>query len=163
MAVDFASKQWVRGGLGWGIRNAKLRLSRKLIYVAGLLTCFSCALDTDLNSKVHSESDEVLALVSHLRKAVKNTPLAVLAHALLLYDSNGEISRQIFYAYNEFLGILNDGEKRRHLEKLRVEDAESDLLFAEIRRVSDAFQKGLDKLFFENQNISHLTKKYGVF
>lgn len=46
---------------------------------------------------------------------------------------------------------------------MRVEDAESDLLFAEIGRISDAFQEGLDKLFFENQNISHLTKKYGVF
>jgi predicted nucleotidyltransferase len=29
MAVDFASKQRARGGQGWGIRNAKLRLSRK--------------------------------------------------------------------------------------------------------------------------------------
>jgi predicted nucleotidyltransferase len=163
MAVDFASKQWERGGLGWGIRNAKLRLSRKLIYISGLLTCFSCSLDKDLNSKINSERDKALQVVNHLRKAVKNTPLAVLANSLLLYDDNGEVTRIIFNAYNEFLGILNDVEKRQHLQNLRAEGSEGDPLFVEIRRISDAFQNGLDKFFFENQNINPLTRKYGVF
>jgi predicted nucleotidyltransferase len=163
MAVDFAGKQWARGGEGWGLRNAKLRLSRKLIYVAGLLTCFSCVLDEDLNASVHSESDKALELVTHLRKAVKNTPLGVLANALLRYDSHGDVSRLIFNAYNGFLGILNDPAKRDHLESLLAENSERDPVFAEVRRISDVFENGLDKLFFENQNISPLTRKYGVF
>jgi predicted nucleotidyltransferase len=163
MAVDFASKQSARGGLGWGIRNAKLRLSRKLIYISGLLTCFSCALDVDLNSQVNSARDKSLQVVNHLRKAVKNTPLAVLANSLFLYDNEGEVTSEVFNAYNEFLGILNDTEKREHLQNLRAEDSERDALFIEIRRISDAFQNGLDKFFFENQNIKSLTRKYGVF
>lgn len=163
MAVDFASKQWARGGLGWGIRNAKLRLSRKLIYISGLLICFSCGLDIDLNAKVNSERDKTLQLVNHLRRAVKYSPLATLANALLLYDDDGQASRDIFTAYNQFLGILNDSEKRAHLQSLRAEDSSSDSLFAEVRHISDVFEKGLDKLFFENQNITPLTRKYGVF
>jgi predicted nucleotidyltransferase len=162
MAVDFASKQWERAGEGWGIRNAKLRFSRKLIYIAGLLTCFSCVLDSDLNSKIRLERDEPLQVVNHL-KVIKSTPLAVLASALLLYDIDGGASKLIFNAYNEFLGILNDAKKREQLQSLRSEEAGSDRLFAEIRRISDNFQNGLDMFFFENHNIGPLTKKYGVF
>lgn len=162
MAVDFASKQWERGGKGWGIRNAKLRFSRKLIYVSGLLTCFSCSLDSDLNLKINLQGDKALYVVNHL-KAIKGTPLAVLASALLLYDDSGDASKLIFTAYNEFLGILNDSEKRDRLGNLKAEASGEDSLFGEIRRMSDAFQNGLDKFFFDSKDIGPLTKKYGVF
>src|SRR6266481_8568710 len=45
MAVDFAYKLRKRAGKGWAIRNIKLRMSRKLIYVSGLLACYRCHLD----------------------------------------------------------------------------------------------------------------------
>src|SRR5215813_2951501 len=52
MAVDFASKQRDRAGAGWGLRNAKLRMSRKLIFASGMLVCFSPTFDPVLQSKI---------------------------------------------------------------------------------------------------------------
>jgi len=44
MTVDYAAKRRDRAGVGWAIRNFKLRLSRKLIFTAGLAMCMSCEL-----------------------------------------------------------------------------------------------------------------------
>ena len=53
MAVDFASKQKeIALEEGWGLRNAKLRMSRKLIFASGLLVCFGCNLDSQLQKKI---------------------------------------------------------------------------------------------------------------
>src|SRR6266700_860144 len=68
MAVDFASKQRDRAGKGWGLRNAKLRMSRKLIFASGLLVCFSANLDPDLNDQISTDKDAIkLKLINHIR------------------------------------------------------------------------------------------------
>jgi hypothetical protein len=59
MAVDFASKQRDRAGAGWGLRNAKLRMSRKLIFASGLLVCFSANLDPELNGQISTDKDAI--------------------------------------------------------------------------------------------------------
>jgi predicted nucleotidyltransferase len=43
-AVDYAAKKWQQSNDKWALRNAKLRIPRKLTFVKGLLTCFDCEL-----------------------------------------------------------------------------------------------------------------------
>jgi predicted nucleotidyltransferase len=166
MAVDFASKQRDRAGEGWGLRNAKLRMSRKLIFASGLLVCFGCNLDPNLQKKISpekSESDIKLDLVNYIRGQIKLTPLEVLANAVQQYAVTKDVGDRLFGAYAEFLRILEDKKSREELENLRATDSRKDPTFDRVRQISRAFEQALDSLFFESPKLLPLTRKYGVF
>ena len=134
MAVDFASKQRDRAGAGWGLRNAKLRMSRKLIFASGLLVCFDANLDPDLQSEISTEKNDIkLKLLQHLRDHERLTPLQILAGSVERYDIPAPIARELFDSYGEFLEILNDEKAREALENLRSEHSRTDPTFQRIR------------------------------
>ena len=119
MAVDFASKQRDRAGAGWGLRNAKLRMSRKLIFASGLLVCFSANLDSELNDQISTDRDDIkLKLINHIRDYVRKTPLEILAKSMEQYKVPEVIAKDLFGAYAEFLGILDDEKSREALKAL---------------------------------------------
>ena len=168
MAVDFASKQRDRAGAGWGLRNAKLRMSRKLIFASGLLVCFSANFDTVLQKKIStaiSSQDDVikLNLVNHIRDLVRLTPLEVLDRGTKDCRVSAATAEQLFRAYAEFLRILNDDKVRGALEGLRARDSRKDPTFQRIREISVQFENALGEIFFENQALAPLTRKYGLF
>lgn len=169
MTVDFAYKQRSRGGKGFAIRNLKLRMSRKLIFIAGLLTCFS--LETELTDEEREElldaklpvEQRVPRLVEHLKRR-RAPPLEVLARAVLERPILHEPARSLFGAYDQFLGILADREMRKHLESLTYGDLAHDDLFLRGRTISHEFQEALHRIFLTSESPFYtLTLKYGVF
>jgi hypothetical protein len=165
MAVDFASKQRDRAGKGWGLRNAKLRMSRKLIFASGLLVCFSAYLDPDLQTKISTDRKDgiKLTLLQHIRDCVRLTPLEILAKSMERYGVSHSIAKNLFDAYTEFLKLLSDEKSRKALEKLKSVDSRTDPTFRQIREISTVFEGALDHIFFKNKLIEPLTRKYGVF
>jgi hypothetical protein len=164
MAVDFASKQRDRGGKGWGLRNAKLRMSRKLIFASGLSLCFGVNLDPELNRQISSDKNDIkLKLVNHIRDRVRSTPLEVLAKSMEQYEVPELIAKELFSAYAAFLELLDDENSREALKALRASDSRTDPTFKKVREISRSFEHSLYHIFFENQQIAPLTRKYGVF
>jgi predicted nucleotidyltransferase len=164
MAVDFASKQRDRAGEGWGLRNAKLRMSRKLIFASGLLICFGAHLDLILQSKISTDKNGIkLHLLQHIRDQVKQSPLEVLAKSMVLYRIPKSISKELFDSYERFLKLLDDKDVRKKLENLRSEDSRTDPTFKRVRKISQSFEHALDYIFFKNPQMAPLTRKYGVF
>jgi predicted nucleotidyltransferase len=165
MAVDFASKQRDRAGKGWGLRNAKLRMSRKLIFASGLLVCFSANLDPELQTKISTDGKDgiKLTLLQHIRDCVRLTPLEILAKSMERYGVSQSIAKTLFDAYTEFLKLLSDDKSRTALENLRSSDSRTDPTFRQIREISTVFEGALDHIFFKNKLIEPLTRKYGVF
>ena len=167
MAVDFASKQRDRSGKGWGLRNAKLRMSRKLIFASGLLICFSCHLDPDLQKKISTNKKDKnaikLSLVKHIHDYVRLTPLQVLARSLGAYSVPLTVQTNLFASYAAFLELIDDEKARKSLEDLRAEESRTDPTFIRVKDISRIFQESLHHIFFENIYLKPLTRKYGVF
>lgn len=88
MASDYAAKMWERQHKGWGLRNIKLRFSRKLIFVAGLLACFSFELDppADADSIRADRENLPSTLTKYVLRSLQLRPLDALAGMLLRYD-----------------------------------------------------------------------------
>ncbi len=140
IAVDFASKQRDRGGQGWGLRNAKLRMSRKLVFAAGMLLCF--------NSRIHANAKQGESaskpILEHLRKNYQVTPLEVVAGACAgLQESGVNTAKKIFSAYDAFLGILNDSAKRDSLKDLEAANADK----MGFTRISAKLETNFSKVF----------------
>jgi hypothetical protein len=167
MTVDFAAKRKARAGEGWLVRNFKLRLSRKLIFAAGLSASFSCALRPPAalaRVENETEGDFAALMTEHVLSFADRTPLSSLAWLALEFDAKPEVARGIFDAYDAFLAILQDGERRKRLEGLTPDTMKADPLFRETREIGDRFQDGLTSLFFGTDDaLTTAIQRYGVF
>lgn len=166
MAVDFAYKLRKRSGKGWAIRNIKLRMARKLIFVSGLLACYRCHLDfaDQQREAVFGDPDRRMEVVDHLERVFRERPLETVASVLIRYPHLDGAAGKILGSYNELLGILADDAKRERLETLPEAEADSDEIYQTARRLSHTYRDGLLTFFFDAASgLDEITKKYGVF
>lgn len=165
IAVDHAYKQWTRDNKGWALRSAKLRLSRKLIYASGLVSCFSLASESWVEDSNVGQEERKLRGIERLAAVASQTPLDRLAGAFAASAVSDELVRQTFDSYDSFLGILSDGSKRTRLGELDSDAADADDAWAEVRDLGLKFQEGLDALFFDDVSTHYptLIRRYGVF
>lgn len=166
MAVDFAYKRRTRAQKGTAIRNIKLRMSRKLIYVSGLLGCFAChtELDAQQRANLFAGIDASRKAIDFFQSGWQRTPLEILSALGLRFPHLQATARVIFDAYDQFLGVLADDEKRKHLEELLLNNQDTDAIYNELRSASHQFRDGILNLFFDPKSeLGELTRMYGVF
>lgn len=159
MAVDYANKHRTRAAEKSALRNIKLRMSRKLLFVSGLFMCLSWILSDD-----GKEADSFFypKLVSHLREWTRRSPLESLATTLERYAP--DLSTGVFDPYDDFLGLIADRDSRIALEMLSPEEAYQSSIFLVARNSASNFDAALTKLLFESDDrVTRLVQKYGVF
>jgi hypothetical protein len=164
MAVDFAYELRARSGDKWAIRNIKLRMSRKLLYVAGLLACFHSHLLLDEpkeRESVYKDESFRPGIIEIVHSILLESPLDIVASFLDKLGDDATVS-QVFRAYDEFLAVLLDSDLRKHLEELEEGAADSDSVYQKARETSHRFRNGLLDLFF-GKKLNLLTRQYGVF
>jgi predicted nucleotidyltransferase len=167
IAVDFAYKQFDRGNKGYALRSIKLGVSRKLLFASGLLACFWC--DPEV-SKNESQEPSKQSLVNCLDTFFSWTPLERLASFFTVHirvsesEFLRETARELFDAYDDFLGLLNDSDKRKHLDELKPEDEEADVVFKDARTMRMHFRLAIQGMFLNDQSpLRQHTIEKGVF
>lgn len=173
MAVDFAYSRKGRNSRGLALRNVKLRMSRKLLFASGLISCFACELGIIENHCPKPRRPTAEKCQECLLPMLQNPPLENLASAFLhasgsakpgLRSQIDESAVKAFSAYNDFVALLADPNKRKHLDDLEPTNFEEDSLFTEARTLSRQFRDALQSLFFDsNDHMNRLIRKYGVF
>lgn len=155
MCVDFAYKQREQGGKKWALRNIKLRMSRKIIFLKGLLMCASSYQNPDIS---------VEDLKLNLKRIISVKPLDFIVAELMRYKIHDRWIVELLDAYDNFLGMLNDNRLREHIQSLPMEDVYNDKAFLKARENAHLFQQALDQIFFyEDTPLKQFTIKYGLF
>lgn len=165
VTIDFVDKQKQRDD-GWALRNIKLRLSRKLIYISGLLTCFSLELHPEKDSLRRPDGQpDPERLATFLLRRVRWRPLDSLAEACMRPGVQPTTARALFDSYDGFIGVLDDAGQREHLRRLGMDDLGGSEVFRTVSRLARRFQDdGVHRLFFaEDPTLTDLITRYGVF
>jgi hypothetical protein len=149
MCVDFAGKEH-KGPEKWGIRNAKLRTSRKVLFAGGLLPVFECA-------RLPREG-----MTDFLKEQMGLPPTDRIAQVFLDHGAADPGGRALG-AYDDFVGHLNDPEFRQELKGVTRDTAKGSLAFQEAARLGKELDRGLLALLFETDVLSKLAREYVVF
>jgi hypothetical protein len=166
VTVDFVYKQRAEAGKKWALRNAKLRMSRKLVFASGLLRCFYCQLDPEADvARKHLAApiSDTFGLLTYMERELDKTPLELLARAASRPSIKRDTQLKLFDSYNRFLDILDD-ERRDALGRMTEPEMATSAIWNEIREISHNFHSGLLELFFgDDEELRNLTTQYGVF
>lgn len=173
VCVDYAAKHQDQDGAKWALRNAKLRLSRKLLYAKGLAFCFQCHLAHEENDEEVNNGGQLRPVEPFIADAMRfaDTPplefLAAFIDAFLTNENRRSACESIFGAYDLWLELMGDQEQRIRLKDLSLADATGDAVFQRVRQISKMFANGLKLLFFgrdsDKEEISDLSLEYVGF
>jgi hypothetical protein len=149
ICVDFVGKE--RGEPDkWGLRTAKLRTGRKLLYASGLLPLL-------LTGEL--QRDEMRAF---LIEQLGAPPTDRVAFAFLRAGAT-DAGLRTLRAYDRWVGMLDQAEVREELGRLTRDETERSEVFQEVRRLAIDMEQGLLALLFDTQPLRGLTREYAIF
>ncbi len=149
IGVDFVAKDRDRGGAGWGLRNAKLRTSRKLLFASGLLPVLRC----------HELRAEQIA--PFLAEQFALPPTDRVADAFLRYGAVAQ-GAEALAAYDAFLALVDDDEVRAELQAIGGRAAaDASPRWREVAELGATIESALLALLF-GPELGPVTQRYAV-
>ncbi len=156
IAVDFEAKRWRDFNQGWGLRYAKLLSSRKLLFAGSLVAL----LLTNKALSGATDSDERYdQLIEYLLDQFEKPPLARLSAAYphVNAQSRSHIA-SVLLCYDEILGLLDTRGVRKDIKTSSSSDESH-----RVTVLSNSIHSSLERIFFEDDLLGPLTKRYSLF
>ena len=150
IAVDFERKHRDRSGKEWGLRNAKLRTSRQLLFASGLLPALECR---------QLRVDEYAPFLAEQFDA---TPVDRIASCFLRHR-RADSGVRTLRAYDAFLAMLDDEASRQELESLSYEQRNSSEVLRRARQLGEDMREGFLSLMFETRGLYEMVREYAIF
>jgi hypothetical protein len=148
ICVDFVGKER-EGGEKWGIRNAKLRTSRKVLFAAGLVPLLQCHRFDRAQRRAYLAAQLAAPATDRLAAA-------------FLDCGARDAGVRALSAYDRWLGVLDDEVRRGELESLSKETAHESTVFRDVRRHAAELERGLLVLLFDTELLPQV-REHGVF
>jgi hypothetical protein len=149
ICVDFAGKEHEGPGK-WGLRNAKRRTSRKILFAGGLLPVLEC---------FRYDSEEMRG---YLEAQLEMVPGDRIAQCFLVHDAV-EPGARAFGAYDEFIRLMNDEAFRLELSEVVRDTSAESAAFTDVRRIGRDLQDGLLALLYETDTLPRVVRDYAIF
>jgi hypothetical protein len=140
IAVDFEAKHRNRRGLEWGLRNAKLRASRPMLFAAGMLPVLEC----------------------HRLRFASFAPYLAEQFEAVPVDDRQDAGARALAAYDGFIAMLDDGDARDELEHLSVADRDRSAAFHEAKRLGTEIRNALLSLLLDTPALYPLVREYAI-
>jgi hypothetical protein len=149
ICVDFAGKER-EGPEKWGVRNAKLRTSRKILFAGGLLPVLQC----------YRFDEEQMR--HFLKDQLDRPPTDRIAQAFIEHDA-ADAGARALGAYDEFVGQMNSEAFRQELGEVVRENSRQSKVFTEVRRIAHELERGLLALLYETRSLPQVAREYAIF
>jgi len=164
VTVDFVYKQVERND-GWALRNAKLRMSRKLLFASGILVCFGVnEAERAIRDCMVGQEGNHGPLLKYLKSKLAMTPLEILAQVMLQRKVRPEVSSKLFESYDQFLSLLGQEDIRKRMKKLTPQMASKDSTYAQFQKLGQEFHENIvSLLYYQDKRLRKLAEWYGVF
>lgn len=150
ICVDFAGKER-KGAEKWGLRNAKLRTSRKILFACGFLPVLEC---------FRFDLEPMRAFLLAQRSMPPTDRIA----ACFFHNAAIDEGARTLGAYDEFVGRMDEESFRRDLGEVTRDNHHDSDAFSEVQRIGAELEAGLLALLYESSGeLSKVVRDYAIF
>lgn len=158
ITVDFEAKRWRNLKSGWGLRYAKLLTARKIMFAGSLMSYLLSGLVLD-NQGSKGAEERHKALVDYLCAQSDLTPVTRLAAAFpLISKGSQQVLTDVLVCYDKIVELLDSPGSKKRLRAFSSGDPMNELV-----ALANELENNLETLFFEDELLKPLTRRYSLY